>query len=673
MRTLYFTLDEYRTRVLAVIAKRRSSGHDCFMAKKIDEVTRDTLCVFVAPLDRLCELDTLIDQARRTGARIETPSPEGEERMYSEKNTESVHNRCVPKKRAEFIGEWYSKLERHVCDADPGICKLFLICGPSGVGKTCAVESVLVNQVSLARPIYVFSIRPSEFVNEGATPKASDAKSTQSIEDSIAADDEQRATPAGCVGVAVRRAYEHCRRVKSGELPSRAMLVLHFDDLEDVDGFANAKAVLSGLNVLARVVAANTQNLSIVASCDSWYSKAPIVSLLRTGKGKTTKRSRATEEQFEFSVDTCIVTLPSPDAIARRIHACYPLLPYVNTAEIANRCRGNMWSALFMAEYGGIVGLGDKDDQRAPCERVLSLVTTTAQALQNRKKGTLFGQVEDAADIDYAGDVIYGNLLALVPPLAGKPKTSRDEAFVMSSLDAMSESLEFLSVGDLYGHSQRNSHYAGRDGVDIDKQFLTALETVAPCITLALRSADARNIPLNKSRLDFTATKARETKETAQQTIETVLDLRPKIDLLSRRPADGELILACEDEWQSAFEPEVKQKALHTNMQLPMDDFATVYVFAMRGLAWCRAAGLTQEESIRAVSMQRLITDRTQTPDVVAAEWKRLAEAEPDKFAPRRLAAGGTTQRKRKLTEETDKVGAVGPQVKSAKNNSLLL
>lgn len=627
MRYRYFALAD-AARLEALVAARRAAGTDCAVARSLADADADTVCVFIAPPGRLAEMAESIGQAAERGARIETPTLDGEERRYCTPPAPQT----APRSAAEFCGLWYTELERHCAAWEPtgGRGALFLICGPTGVGKTCAVETTLVAALA-TRPCRVLSVCPADCPPPPTTGRVAEQSADATLGALVAADDALRQSAAGCLALAAAAAAEHCRRVSVGELPPTALLVVHLDDLQDVTDRRSADAVIAGLGRVAAVAAARPRNVALVGACDTWYSASPVVRALRTGRA------------LPFDVRRCIVPPLALDSVVRRLHTCFPARSYAANAATAARADGNMWRAMREAAYGP-TDEADRVDQRAACQRVQSLVRTAAGwRAAGRRRGALFAALEADADIDYGADAIAANYLALVPAPHSAPRTPREALIVEQSLDALAAAADLLSVADVYDEHRRSVHYAGRDGVDIDRQLTIALGIVGPCTALGVRPGGLAHA-LSADRLVFGDAGDRAARLAAEANSHLLADVRWQTMLLAARPTDGALVLSAAAEWHGAA------RTASTRAQVTIDDIERAAAIGAHGLEWTRRAGLTKEDAVRVVVYARRLADAPTAADV-EREYAAAARARPAAFAPRIVAAGRTaSQHKRPAT-----------------------
>jgi hypothetical protein len=712
-----------RAAVERVVAMRAPPA-DCAIVDRVDGFDAATECVLIA--DRMADFDPLLDAARALGATIRTATAAGELRLHTPVLA-PAHERCAPRTKDEFMGALVSRLHEHVTEPTVranGKTTLLLVHGPSGVGKTCGIALVvaLLNKPG-ARTCRLFAVRPGEFNAQGSTKKrakkttgvivAENADNNEADDDGGGGDDdppdeeaEEAAVPppplesasetpvdtetpleqpidtetllkeleqpididtiGGEMRVAVTAAAEHCRRVRTGQLPPEAIFLLAVEDVQDVVGAAAARSIIDGIAAVARLAKAHPRNIALVATCDNQYTRAPAVQALTINK-----------DALPFALQLQAVPALHSWQITRRIAAGFPELSKESVAVLAERANGNMWAALHMAQFGVSATSLDVADHRAACIQLRSLVSaaaeftpytwtprrtepfvtakaTLAYAAERARRSSVVERIAAAsADIPFVDDVIRANFAALLPEPSPKPADDappEPKAITLlrlqvefTNLEAMGGALDCLSRADVYDQHRRQSGYAGRDGQDMDKAMYDALNVVAPCLAMAVNGrigTPNRRAPTH-DRFEFKSVKARDARELAERSHELIVDVRPQLELLARRPADAELLLSRDAAWAAA-NPTPGRRARRAGLVHSIDAVELLLYRGAAGLETCRRAGLDKETVLRVVEFGRCMTQRGATLDELRLEYSALAKAKPAAFVPR-IAESATT------------------------------
>lgn len=648
MTHLFFAYSDL-DRVRAVVAARNTKQVPCRLAVSAGEAGPRTLCTFVSA--RPHELDGAAAIARSLGAPTEMTTLADEERAIARRR--APHDRFAPRSEAEFAGLWFSKLEQHVCAFDPKRrANVFLICGPSGVGKTCSVETLLPSKVGVQKRVCrVFSVYPDDLDrNADAAAESRSSKKRKGGAAAAAPNDEASTTEA------YDAALEHCRRVKCGELPADALLVLFYDDVDCVENRAAAKRVVADWLGVGRLQKTYARNVALVASCTDYYETAPLVHTMRTDKA------------LGVDVTLCKVPPLTHDQLLRRLHQCYPELTYDRKNKIAQNASGNMWAALHAAEFGGALAPMDRENVDASAQRVRELVRTTALSIGRTgaqrsvvasiggvmPKRSAFVDADLHADIDYGADAIMSNYAALVP------RANRQRNADYDCLEALEQTMrvsEMLGEADLYDMHRRNEHYAGRDGVDIDEQISRALNVVSPCVALALATSRAERPADGK--LVFVDEHARACRDTLERNSALTIDMATQFALIARLGRDAPLVLAADAAWRRApsstttTAPQTKRQQRLCPAANAMEALELITFVGERGLEYARIIGLSDRDAVRVGAFASELKSSRKTIATVAAEYKALQTANP-KLAPPIVAAGtNITLRKRGATQRS--------------------
>lgn len=534
------------------------------MAVSAAEARPGDVCAFVVDSARVREFALRMELAQSLGAETRHVSLVGEETRY-------VHKPCdyaaftMPDTPQQFYGTWYPKLEQHVLRWQPRKYKgatlgvFFLLEGSSGVGKTCAVVSVLAKVVARTRECRVFHICPSEL---------EDKPTRQQLVDNEHHDGSATAR----IQVCIYAAMEHLRKIKSKQQPANAMFVAFFDDLEDVTTKGMTSAYLAGLKQLADVAATGPRNVALVGACNNWSS---LVRALRN-------------DVLGFAVERCEIKTPTTQMLDACLKQRFPKLSNADRERISHAANGNFRTALHMAEYGAHAS--DEFRNVAPADYIQSLVlTVSTQLAKNRRSPALFCSTDRLCDIDYGDESLMANYSTLVPKTYTAPELGDCE---LEALETIQRVNYCLSVGDLYATSQRNTHYAGRDGVDIDNQLKVALSVTSPVIELGL--ATSRGEPRKNVVLDRKNAKAWASRDSIQHIGDLVIDVQPTIDIVQRSGDGARVALAI-----SAASTASLRRNAHANRYLP--PFAAVeYLLALgqQSYAWLRQFGLTPQRAV---------------------------------------------------------------------------
>jgi hypothetical protein len=697
--TRYLVDAANRAAVERIVAMRAPA--DCAIVDSTDGFNATTECVLIA--DQMADFDPLLNEARALDATVRTATAAGEMRRHTP-ILAPAHERCAPKAKDEFMGALVTRLYEHVTEPEIRRNKatLFLMHGPSGVGKTCGIALVaaLLNKPR-GRTCRLFAVRPGEFNAENGRKCTKKQRAAAETDDD--GDDDERgydddepepivaaaaATPEKTTGleaidqpidiatiggemrVAITAAAEHCRCVRTGQLPAEAIFLLCIEDLQDVVGTAAAKSIIDGITAVARLAVAHPRNISLVASCDSQYARAPAVQTLTLNK-----------DTLPFALQFQSVPALQAWQISRRIRAGFPELSEARADEIGARANGNMWTALHMAQFGVTATSLDFIDHRAVCKQLYTLVSTAAEFTAHKwtpRRAIAFASAKAAAtyegdrqrrqslverlaavstDLPFVDDAMRANFAALLPEPPPKPaekdKDKEPKAITLlrmqielTNLEAMGGALDCLSHADRYEQQRRQSGFAGRDGQDVDKAIYDALSVIAPCLAMAVHGrlgTPNRRMPAHDPRVpstnpfEFKSVKARDARELAERNTELLVQVRPQLELLTQRPADGALLLSRDAAWAAA-NPPAGRPARRNGVQHSIGTVEMLFRFAAQGalaLEACRLVGLDKETALRVVEFGRCMLIDRPTMDDLRTEYTALAKAKPDAFAPR--------------------------------------
>lgn len=590
---LYFCSAEYSERVAAVIAARRSDGANCRTAVSAAEARPGDVCIFVADSAHVHEFALRMELAQSLGARTQHVSMAGEEARYVHKQ-QAYAAFAMPETPQQFYGTWYPKLEQYALRWQPRkyngatLGVFYLLEGGSGVGKTCAVVSVLANVIARTRQCRVFHLCPSEL--EAAPTRQQSA------------DNEHDGSAAAHIQVCVHAAMEHLRKVKSRLKPADAMFIAFFDDLEEVTTKPMTAAYLAGLKRLADIAASGPRNVALVGACNNW---SPLVRALRN-------------DTLGFAVERCEIKTPTALMIAACLQQRFPRLSAAVCKRISEAASGNFRIALHMAEYGA--DTSDEFRTVAPADYLQSVVLSVGSQL--KKSGSsamLFSSTDRVCDIDYGDETLMANYEALVPKIYAAPALGDCE---LEALETIARVNDYISVADVYALSQRNSHYAGRDGVDIDNQIKFALSVTAPVIELGL--ATSRGEPRRGVMLDRKNAKAWECRDTIRRVGDLVLDVQPTVDVARRGGKGVQVALAI-----SAASTVSLKRSAHANRYLPAFE-AVEYLLTLgqQPYVWLRQFGLSPQRAVDVMLFSLKLCDdcERQLRKTSAAEEKTSPE-----------------------------------------------
>lgn len=567
---LYFCTDEMTERVREILTARKARGDRCRLALSAAEASVSTTCVFVCETTELAYFEPRIVLARSLGARIETPTIARERAKYLDTQCQYAAYK-LPKSKSELYAFWYGALERHVVAWQPNKERavLLLMCGSTGVGKTCSVRSVLPNTLSATRYCKVRAVCASDVDTEDVEPTSA----LTNLRHFVA---------------------EHLRLIRSKQLPADAMVVAFFDDLEDVSGKRAATAYFSCIQAIAAMAREHPRNIAMVATCDNWYSSSPVVA-----------RMRKEESTLPFVVQRLEIGEPEVSLVEACLKHHYPRRSDVDLARIARQANGDFRLAHHMVEFG--CASGDEFRSAAPCEHVRTLVRKTADLNRARKAGvkvnrvtglslpqSLFQEIDRSADIDYGDETLYANAVALVPTNYGKSGDWNQ----LEALSVLGETLDFLSHADRYDTSRLATNYAGRDALDIDKSIHTALAVTCPSITLGLATERGRNA---SNKLDYKGTTARSTRDAQRSNYATLRDVLPTLDM----PARGLRGAVANDAQCHAHVTPSNGAFL-----LEFDRLLYVKALAAQGYLWLRKYGLNEDQATALVRYSLELIDK---------------------------------------------------------------
>ena len=636
MTHLYFSLS-LKQQTIDLVRRRTAAGLLCEIGISAGQARKGTLCTFVVPPDLSSELDPEFSTAASLGANVEKTTLEEEERKLA-CHSSSVLHRFAPKKADEFMGFWFSRLEHHVCAWDVKKTPVvFLICGPPGVGKTCSVEVVLPLKLG-KRYCKVYTVAPEE------------------LDDARQIKDSKNA--AGETTDAYDAALEHCRRVKTGQLPKDAMFIAFYDDIDMLTTRSDASLVKNDFVKIGKLTKKFPMNVSLVASCTNWYSKSPLVLSLRT------------EKPSGFDVDVCKINPLMPDWILRRLNQLFVNIPLAKKTEIAHAAGGNMWSAIHAADFYRLqVPLKQRQDK--PIEddpiAVMDNETNKAAAAQivdlvriRRTKKSMFSEIDLQADIDYGSDAIFANYDALVPTSNRQQSVDRDN---LVALETIADVVDMLGVGDLYNSHQRGEHFAGHDGVDTDKQISTALNITVPCARLSLATAAASRPAVG--RMVYVDEKAKLYREKSANTSEILADIVPQLRFMEWRPHN--IALALESWRLQTGSRELASRSIDWVEQL-------MYM-GKRGMEFLYNVGFGKEDVIRLIWFARSFKTPTLAITSLTAEYEKIAKTKNNNFVSRLPVTGvdgkpkAAAKRKKDVVPETKENTKKPKQLKQAKIN----
>lgn len=609
---LYFCEDDDSERVQAIVDTRVKLGHKCRIAVSVAEAERGDTCVFIAQPLQMKQSSGRIALATSVGAKIENYSLESQEERYVHKQT--VYSAFDPPKSAqEFYGTWLPKLDKFVCSWAPRNTKrgnlgtIFLICGTGGVGKTCSVMSVLPTSIGKSRPLSIYRMHPSDF---DARTKGSDPLLLTSVDSTL----------SNCYYAAI----SHVQRIKSLEQPANALFIAFFDDLEDVTQQSAVKSYLNCFKRITALAAKHPRNIAIVAACDDWWTTSPLVRSLRVDA-----------ETHLFAVELCKITTPSALEIADCLGKRYNNLSDEKKKRLADvfgegdylvalkrigwSAGGNFRRAFHIVEYGS--ASSDTFRHSAPCLHVQHLVQTVAVTPgRNGKKSfdDIFPCIDALCDVPFGAETIFSNVVGLVPRqyYSNRPRPTNPDYGMCrdNDLDALydiAEVNEMLALADRYEMSQRNNHYSGRDGVDIDKQFLTVLGVTCPVMLLGLASRDGDSA---SGKLDFTGTTARESRESMLKNVDTIAKLQLATDVINmvgnRR---GQSLLAMEADLKST-------KISRFGSGPMMDMIEYLLELAKQGYLWLRRYGLVSNQAIMLILFAQQYSGEKKAVELVKRE-----------------------------------------------------
>lgn len=623
MTHLYFSLTLKRE-IIDLVRRRNAAGLVCEIGICAGQARKGMRCTFVVPQDLSAELDPELMTAASLGAGVEKTTLQEEERKLACHSSSMLH-RFAPKKADEFIGFWFSRLEHHVCAWDVKRTPVvFLICGPAGVGKTCAAEVVLPLKLG-KRYCKVYTVAPEELDDE------------RQINDLKIA--------AGQTTDAYDTALEHCRRVKTGQLPKDAMFIAFYDDIDMITSSSDATRVKNDFAKIGKLTKQFPTNVSLVAACTNWYSRSTLVRSLRTDKATG------------FVVDVCNVAPLSVDSIMRRLKQCFADMPLDKISEIAHAAGGNMWAALHTADFQRLqvplkqrertaISVMDRENNQAACAQIVDLVRI------KRTKRSMFSTIDLRADIDYATDAIFANYSALVPT-SNRQRTSDHD--ILRAMETIADVVDMLGVGDLYNSHQRDGNFAGHDGVDTDKQISTALSVTVPCVRLSLATAAASR-PAS-GRMIYVDEKAKMYRETSARTSDLLAVVVPQLLFMEWRPHNIALVL---ENWRL-------QAACRDLTSCSIDWITQLFYMGKRGMEFLYNLGFSKDDVIRIVWFARSLKTPTLTIASLTTEYEEIEKRKGSKFVPRLPVAGVDGAPKQEKKRKKDAAPATKENAKKPK------
>lgn len=416
--TLYFSLETER--LAALVAAGVARGESCAVGVSAGQGAPGVECVFL-PL--ATEFDDAMRKAHSLGATVRLSSFAAEARRR-ETPTHVVAHRFAPQTPAEFVGAWYARLEQHVRTWVPtnGRGALVLLHGPTGTGKTCAVELLGARIVP------------------------------------VAVEEES------CWWTAARTIAEHCRTAST-------LAVAHLDDLHQVD---KTPAALAGLTELAALAAKYPRKVALVAAADSLYS-GPLMRDLRT---KTLpfdvvpiKIDALKPYEIAGRIKACFPRLTAQRVTEIGTQAGGSMWSALHLAEFGSTGQVDLNDMRApcdrLQSFVGTISRGVCAGEKGLFEQI------------DRQADLDYG-----AEWIMANYGALTRPLPPVRDTAGRDVLGRAEH--LARMEGLAECADLISLADCYEFDQRSTGYAGGDGVDTDKRMVTALGITGPCIALGI-------------------------------------------------------------------------------------------------------------------------------------------------------------------------------------------
>lgn len=602
-----------------------------------------------------------------------------------------VHERCQPQTIADLVGgeKWLPRVFEHCAivpdpppddtkNADPTPASMLVVCGSSGVGKTCGIEHVLVNQLKKSgRNVTLFPMWPGDYNSEGGgAPKKGKRKKKAA---SAKADDESDlldqlepmvASASGLAAQAVKAIGEHMRKVRYKMLPATALFLLVVNDLESIVGGTPA-SLIAGFAEIGATARRYPKNVALVATCSNWYADTKFMAALRAHRSDTIVYERVTVPPLQ------------EDAIGRRLFKCFPTgLGGYQIQAISKAAAGNMCLALLMAEYDTHrPPIKAGEDDLARIERLQGVVTSmhrdhfseSAIVMQTRtsiisaaarldtppprqprdavkklglgsKQESLFDMVQRRSATFSGVPQAIGNNWASLMPVQAVGDTLQASVANLKTLEAMADATDLFSVADIYDESRRESAYAGGDGVDTDQAIYVALANTAPCIRLAIGGSFRKGmVTPGTEHLDFSMRRDYTLLETQARTSDMLLDATAIRTMRSHvAPSDAAVFLARDRANRETY----SKKKLVSNRG--GHDITTLVELAYIGSTWTwqqmHAMGFDKQLATTIKAFSYSLVGCAQKMQDIVADYARAVKESPLSF-PKRLESFGASRR----------------------------
>lgn len=603
-----------------------------------------------------------------------------------------VHERCQPQTLADLVGgeKWLPRVFEHCAivpdpspddkkSAEPTPASMLVVCGQSGVGKTCGIEHVLVNQLKKSgRNVTLFPMWPGDYNSEGGgAPKGKKKKKSTAAKADGESDlldhlEPLVASASGLAAQAVKAIKEHMRKVHYKMLPPTALFLLVVNDLESIVGGAPA-SLIAGFAEIGATARRYPKNVALVATCSNWYADTKFMAALRAHKSTTIAYERLT------------VPLLQEDAIGKRLFKCFPTgLGGYQIQAISKAAAGNMCLALLMAEYDtrrppvrpgeddlarierqqGAVATMQRDhfsESAIVMQTRTSIVSAAARldappprpqqkdagkklGLLGSKADSLFDMVQRrAATLSGVQQAVGNNWPSLVPvQAAGDTLTAK--LANLKTLEAMADATDLFSIADIYDKSRRQSAYAGGDGVDTDQAIYVALANTAPCIRLAIGGSFRKAfVTPGTEHLEFSMRRDYTLMETQARTSDMLLDtMAIRVTRAHASPADAAVLLARDRANRETYSR--KRFVSSRGGYDPMLLVELAYIGSTWSWQQMHAVGFDKQLATTIKAYSYSLVGCPQRMQDIVADYARTVKDSPLSF-PKRLESFGATRR----------------------------